>query len=126
MLVLDSGGVSRLAKRDKDTAALIIALRRRGLWPAIVPTVVLTESLTGSAQRDANPNRFLKACDLRPSVSERVARRAAELRTKARKGSAVDALVVAIAEPGSTVLTSDGDDLRALAANAADVSIEVI
>lgn len=126
MLVLDSGGVSRLAKRDKDTAALIIALRRRGLWPAIVPAVVLTESLTGSAQRDANTNRFLKACDLRPSVSERVARRAAELRTKARKGSAVDALVVAIAEPGSTVLTSDGDDLRALAANAADVSIEVI
>lgn len=38
MLVLDSGGVSRLAKRDKDTAAaLILALRRRGLWPAIVP-----------------------------------------------------------------------------------------
>lgn len=125
MLVLDSGGVSRLAKRDKDTAALIIALRRRGLWPAIVPTVVLTESLTGSTQRDANTNRLLKACDLRPSVSERVARRAADLRTKARKGSAVDALVVAIAEPGSTVLTSDGDDLRALAANAADVSIEV-
>lgn len=126
MLVLDSGGVSRLAKRDKDTAALIIALRRRGLWPAIVPTVVLTESLTGSTQRDANTNRLLKACDLRPSVSERVARRAAELRTKARKGSAVDALVVATAERGSTVLTSDGDDLLALAANAADVTIEVI
>lgn len=126
MLVLDSGGVSRLARRDKDTAALIVALRCRGLWPAIVPTVVLTESLAGSAQREANTNRFLKACDLRPSVSERVARRAAELRTKARKGSAVDALVVAIAEPGGTVLTSDGDALRALAANAADVSIEII
>lgn len=126
MLVLNSGGVSRLARRDKDTAALILALRRRGLWPAIVPTVVLAESLTGSAQRDANTNRFLKACDLRPPVSGRVARRSAELRTKARKGSAVDALVVAIAEPGSTVLTSDGGDLRALAANAADVSIEVI
>lgn len=126
MLVLDSGGVSRLARRDQQTAALIIALRRRGLWPAIVPTVVLAESLTGSAQRDANTNRLLKACDLRPSVSERVARRAAELRTKARKGSAVDALVVALAEPGSTVLTSDGDDLAALAAHAADVIIDVI
>lgn len=126
MLVLDSGGVSRLAKRDQATAALLTALRRRRLWPATVPTVVLAESLTGSAQRDANANRFLKACDLRPSVSERVARRAAELRTKARQGSAVDALVVAIAEPGSTVLTSDGDDLRALAAGADDVTIEVI
>ena len=126
MLVLDSGGVSRLAKRDRDTAALILTLRRRGLWPAIVPTVVLAESLTGSAQRDANTNRLLEACDVRPAVSERVARRAAELRTKARRGSAVDALIVAIAEPGSTVLTSDGEDLRALAANGADVVIEVV
>lgn len=126
MLVLDSGGVSRLAARDREAAALMIALRRRGLWPAVVPTVVLAESLTGSAGRDATTNRFLKTCDLREAVPERVARRAAELRTTARKGSAVDALVVAIAEPGSTVLTSDGDDLRSLAANATDVDIEVV
>lgn len=126
MLVLDSGGVSRLAQRDQATAALIVALRRRGLWPAVVPTVVLAESLTGSAARDVNTNRFLKTCDVRPTVSERVARRAADLRTKARKGSAVDALVVAIAEPGGTVLTSDGDDLRSLAASAADVVVDVI
>ncbi len=63
---------------------------------------------------------------MRPAVSERMARRAAELRTKSRRGSAVDALVVAIAEPGSTVLSSDGEDLGALAANAADVFIEIV
>lgn len=126
MLVLDSGGVSRLAKRDRATAALLLSLRRRGLWPAVVPTVVLAESLTGTQRKDATVNQFLKACDLRSAVSERVARRAAELRTKARRGSAVDALVVAIGEPGGTVLTSDGEDLTALAANAADVVIEVV
>lgn len=126
MLVLDSGGVSRLSQRDLQTAALLLALRRRGLWPLMVPTVVLAESLTGSAQRDANTNRFLKTCDVRPTVPEGVARRAAELRTKAQRGSAVDALVVAVAEPGSTVLTSDADDLRALAANAANVEIEIV
>lgn len=76
MLVLDSGGVSHLARRDRQAAALLHALRRRGLWPAVVPTVVLAESLTGSPQRDANVNRFLKACDVRPAVSERMARRA--------------------------------------------------
>jgi predicted nucleic acid-binding protein len=92
----------------------------------VVPTVVLVESLTGAGQRDANTNRFLKVCDIRPSVSEHVARRAAALRTQARRGSAVDALVVATAEPGGTVLTSDRDDLLALAASAADVGIEVI
>lgn len=126
MLVLDSGGLSRLAKRDRATAALLINLRRRGLWPPVVPTVVLVESLTGAQQRDANVNRFLQACDIRPAVSERIARRAANLRTKARRGSAVDAIVVAIAESGSTVLTSDSEDLTALAANAADVVIEVV
>lgn len=126
MLVLDSGGVTALARRDRQTAALLLALRRRDLWPAVVPTVVLAESLTGSPQRDANANRFLKTCDFTPGVSERVGRRAAELRTRARRGSAVDALVVAIAEPGSTVLTSDPDDLSALVANAADVEIESI
>lgn len=126
MLVLDSGGLSRLAKRDRATAALLINLRRRGLWPPVVPTVVLVESLTGAQQRDANVNRFLHACDIRPAVSERIARRAANLRTKARRGSAVDAIVVAIAESGSTVLTSDSEDLTALAANAADVVIEVV
>lgn len=126
MLVLDSGGVSRLAKRDRSTAALLIALRRRGLWPAVVPSVVLVESLTGSAQRDANTNRLLKACDLERVVHERTARRGAELRTHARKGSAVDALVVAIAEPSGTVLTSDADDLQALATNATGVAIEII
>jgi predicted nucleic acid-binding protein len=115
-----------LAERDRQTAALIIALRRRGLWPPAVPTVVLAESLTGSARRDANTNRLLKACDVRPTVPERVARRAAELRTKARRGSAVDALVVAVAEPRSTILTSDAKDLNALAANAEDVVVEVV
>ncbi|MEA4945420.1 MAG: hypothetical protein VB080_13420 [Propionicimonas sp.] len=126
MLVLDSGGLSRLAVRDRATAALLLALRRRGLWPPIVPTVVLAESLTGSAQRDATTNRLLKACDVQASVPERLARRAAELRTLARRGSAVDALVVALAEHGGTVLTGDAEDLRALAANAVGVSVEVV
>jgi len=126
VLVLDSGGLTRLAKRDQATGALLVALRRHGLWPPVVPTVVLTESLTGDAGRDANTNRFLKVCDIHPEVSEHLARRAALLRTQARTGSAVDALVVATAEPGSTVLTSDPDDLNALAANAMFVVVESV
>ena len=41
-------------------------------------------------------------------------------------GSAVDALVVAIAEPGGTVLTGDRADVEALAAHADRVSVDVI
>lgn len=126
MLVLDSGGVSRLAARTKPSVAIIRALTSDGLWPPIVPTVVLVESLHGNSRRDANTHRFLKTCIIESTVTEAVARRAAELRRLAGAGSAVDALVVALAEPDGTVLTGDRADIEALAANAVRVAVEVI
>jgi predicted nucleic acid-binding protein len=124
VLILDSGGVSRLAERSRESLALIVALREEGLWPPKVPSAVLVECLQGHAGRDANENRFLKTCDIVETIPESLARRAALLRRLARRGSAVDALVVAVAEPGGTVLTSDPKDLEALAAHAQDVIIE--
>ncbi len=56
-LVLDSGGVSRLARRSQDTAALITVFVRQGIWPPVVPTVVLLECLSGRPQNDAVTNR---------------------------------------------------------------------
>jgi len=126
MLVVDSGGLSRLARRDRVAAQVLLDLRRRKLWPPMVPSVVLVESLTGSAGRDAPANHLLKSCVVATSVSEQMARRAASLRTSACRGSAVDALMVAFAEHSGTVLTSDSVDLRALAANAVDVRVEVV
>lgn len=124
MLVLDSGAITRLAKRTRQNAATIAALRREGLWPPLVPSVVLVEATTGRPGPDANSNRLLKACDIVTDLSELTARRAAQLRYQARKGSAVDALLVAVAEPGGTVFTGDPDDLRALVAHAKQVTIE--
>ena len=121
---MDSGALSRLSQRNQRAAALIGVLRREGLWPPVVPTVVVAESTSGSARTDANVNRLLKICEVDPVVPEAKARRAGELRKRARRGSVVDALVVALAEPGSTVLTADPDDLRALATNADGVDIE--
>ena len=126
MLVLDSGGVSALAERSQQAAALMLAFREQGLWPPIVPSIVLVECLEGHAGRDALVNRFLKTCDLLEEVPEPLARRAASLRRRARRGSAVDALVVAIAESGGTVVTSDQADLSALAARANRVSVEKV
>lgn len=126
MLVLDSGAVSRLAERSPVAAALIQALREESVWPPIVPSVVLVECLQGHAGRDAMENRFLKTCDIVERTSESVARRAASLRRRAGRGSAVDALVVAYAEPDGTVLTSEAHDLNALAAFADGVTIERI
>ncbi len=125
-MILDSGGVSRLAERSTRALALIRSLRAAELWPPMVPTMVLLESLQGRAGRDANTNRLLKTCILEPLVSEELARRAAELRRRAGLGSAVDAVVVALAEPDGTVLTGDKADLEALAAHARDVAVEPI
>jgi len=88
--------------------------------------MVLVESLYGYDRRDANTDRFLKTCIIDSPVSAKTARRGAGLRRRASAGSAVDALVVAIAEPGGTVLTGDSADIRALAGHADGVAVEVV
>lgn len=126
MLVLDSGGVSHLAARNRTRLALVRALRQQGLWPPVVPTVVLVECLTGQGPRDAAVHRVLTAVEVVELVPLSVARRAASLRAQARRGSAVDALVVALAEPGGTVMTADGKDVGLLAELAQGVAVELV
>ena len=124
MLVLDSEGVSFLTKRDQDAVAAIRALVRVGAWPPLVPSVVLAESTTGRQHSDAAVNRLLETCDVREDLPASLARRAGELRHLAQRGCAVDAVVVASAEPGGVVLTGDIEDLGALASHADAVRIE--
>jgi predicted nucleic acid-binding protein len=117
-LVLDAGGLSALTNQRARLAELFA----RGLWPAVVPAVVLTEALTGDHRRDFQTNRLLKTCQIR-DVDELQAREAARLRTSTGRAgsiSAVDAVVVAVAAQvrEAIVLTSDPKDLRALAEHA--------
>jgi predicted nucleic acid-binding protein len=126
MLVLDSSAVSALARQTRRAAARILVLRESGLWPPLVPSIVLVECLQGHAGRDATTNRFLKTCDIVESLEEPLARRAALLRNRARRGSAVDVVTVVMAEPDGTVLTSNVDDLEALAQHARGVAVERI
>lgn len=123
LLLLDSGGLSRLSRPHPRAAALIEVFERDGIWPPLVPSIVLAESLSGRQRTDASVSWFLKTCIVAEEVSEAVARRAGALRAQARRGSAVDALVVAMAEPGGTVLTADIEDFRALARYADDVHV---
>lgn len=117
-MILDSGGVSALAGQR----ARLMELRRLGLWPAQVPTVVLAEALTADPRRDFHTNRLLRACQIR-DVDEPQAREAARLRTttgRASTISATDAIVAAFASgcTNPVVLTSDPRDLTALAEHA--------
>jgi predicted nucleic acid-binding protein len=116
-LVLDSGGVSALT----GNRALLHSLRRRDAWPPQVPAVVLAESLTGDPRRDFTTNQLLRMCQIH-DVDEGLAREAAALRAatgRAGTVSATDAIVVALAAAlgDAIVLTSDVDDLGALAAH---------
>jgi hypothetical protein len=102
---------------------MIAAFVSDGVWPPLVPSVVLVECLSGRQRNDALTNRFLKTCEIVEEIPQQLARRAAALRASARRGSAVDAVVVALAEPGGAVLSGDLADLRALAAHADDVIV---
>lgn len=115
ILVLDGGGVTGLIRYRER----LDEVRRRGLWPAQVPVVVLAEVLTGDGRRDAPVNRLLRHCQIRP-ITEEMAREAGRLRTRTGRAdeiSAVDAIVAAFAgsqRDEALVLTSDPDDLRDL------------
>ncbi len=124
---LDSSALTKFATHDRATMARIQRLLERELWPPVVPTAVLVESLTGQGPRDARVNRLLRTCEV-VDLDAVTARRAAALRTRARAGSAVDAIVVATAEAEASelVITGDFEDLSRLARYAPVVAIMAI
>lgn len=126
-VILDSGAVTRLARRDSRAAARIGSLKQRDIWPPVVPAVVLVECLSGRQGTDAVTNRFLKSCTVEEHLAQQIARKAATLRDRTGRASeisAVDAVVVAMAEPAGMVLSADVEDLGALAAHAHGVAVE--
>jgi hypothetical protein len=125
MIVLDSGGISKLADRSLDSLALLkrlIALND----VMLVPSPVVVECLHGNSPKDAPVLRFLQKCVIEEVLRMGTAQRAAELRRMSGHGSAVDAIVVAFAEPGGTVITGDQVDIENLAAHASRVHVVAI
>lgn len=122
-LVLDSGAVTGLARRDRQGGASSLLTGSKDAWPIVVPSLVLVECLSGGQRTDATVNRFLKRCQVVDGPHEKLARRAGAMRARAGRGSAADAVVVAMAEPGGAVLTKAIMDIQALAAHAQDVSV---
>lgn len=79
---------------------------------------VVAQVWCGGAGRQANVARVLRAVEAIP-LDDALGRRAGILLGRARKTDAVDAAVVLLAADGDTILTSDPNDLKALAAAAA-------
>lgn len=122
-VILDSGAVTTLARENSQTASDNWISQAGRLWSIFVPSLVLVECLAGQQRTDAVVNLFLKKCEVLDGPHQRLARRASAIRAKAGRGSAVDAVVVAMAEPGGAVLTHDINDLTALAAHAQGVRV---
>lgn len=75
--------------------------------------IVLAQVWRDPAGRQANLARVLKAVDVR-AVDDTLGRQAGALLGQADMTDAVDASIVAVAETGDRVLTSDADDIRRL------------
>jgi predicted nucleic acid-binding protein len=126
-LILDSGAVIALARRDVRVRAYITRALEVDA-AVLVPPVVVAETTRGTGPRDAPVNRVLHAVGEVPPTTEATARVAGALLAAARSKATVDALVVAeaVQAGGGRVLTGDPADLRRLATAHAEVRIEAI
>ena len=124
-LILDSGAIIGWSRGDARTRAIIREAIARH-WELRVPVVVLAETLRGGA-RDAPVNRVLKAVGTTATAPD-TGRAAGRLLGRTGGSNTADALVAAeaLALPGSTVLTSDPDDLRALLSDHNSIEIQAI
>src|SRR6202023_3508680 len=121
-LILDSGAVIALARRDQRALAFLArALELR--VQVEIPVVVVR-----GGPRDAPVNRILKAVGSVPAACEVHGRVAGGLLGTARSAATVDALVVAhaVAAGGAHVLTGDREDLARLAASHPEVRLHAV
>ncbi|MBV9142551.1 MAG: PIN domain-containing protein [Pseudonocardiales bacterium] len=124
-LILDSGAVISWSRGDARTRAILREALARHI-ELRVPVVVLAETLRGGA-RDAPVNRVLKAVGTAATAPD-TGREAGRLLGRTGGGNTADALVAAeaLAIPGSTIVTGDPDDLRALLADQDGIAIHAI
>ncbi len=125
-LILDSGALSALADGEPRMRAWAFAATKRNMLVGI-PAPVLSETLTGQPT-DARIHRVIPAGRAILDTTAAIARDAGALRHRSRRrDETVDAIVVATAAryPGSTVVTSDPDDLQILASNVPEARLSV-
>jgi predicted nucleic acid-binding protein len=125
-LILDSGAVIALARRDQRALAFLARALELDVQVEI-PVAVVAETIRGGP-RDAPVNRVLKAVGSVPAALEIHGRIAGELMGRAGSAATVDALVVAqaVEAGGAHVLTGDRKDLARLAASHPQVRLHAV
>lgn len=111
-LVLDAGALIAVDNNDRSMVArLKLALDHN--FELRTTGIVVAEAWRDQAGRQANLARLLKSIDVRV-VDLDLGRQAGVLLGKAGAGQAPDATVLAVAETGDRVVTSDPDDIEQL------------
>jgi predicted nucleic acid-binding protein len=125
-LILDSGAVIALSRRDARARAELTAAWEAGAEVSI-PAPVVAETVRGST-KDAPVNRVIKAVGAVTSLDEATGRVAGGLLGVTRSDATVDALVVATALRlgGGVILTSDAHDLHSLSSGQQEIVVRAL
>jgi hypothetical protein len=113
-LVLDAGAFMAVGRADREMVARLRAAERCGLELRSNGAVV-AQVWRDHSGRQAALSRLLRSVDVR-AVDRAQGQIAGVLLERAGRGDALDATVVAIANTGDRIATSDPEDIRALVA----------
>jgi hypothetical protein len=122
-LVLDAGALIAVDRGERPTVARIAAARRRGANLRTSPTVV-AQVWRDPQGRQADLARFLKGVEV-PAMTHAQGRAAGLLLAATGTADAVDGGLILLARDGDRILTSDTDDMTALA-DAAGVRVTIV
>lgn len=123
MLILDAGAFIAVERDDREVVALIKAELEAERAP-LTHGGIIAQVWRGGSGRQARLSRLLPGVEVR-SLDLALGQTAGVLMKTSKATDAIDAALVALADDDDTILTSDVDDLRALA-RAADVQIELV
>jgi len=113
-LILDAGAFVALERNERAMWRRLKATRRSGT-PPMTHGGVIAQVWRGGTGRQAQLARALHAVEVVPLDGE-LGRRAGALLARSGLTDAIDAALAAMADHGDQIITSDPDDLAALAA----------
>ena len=122
-LILDTGALVAIARADRATLALLKTENRAGRSP-LTHGGVVGQAWRGGGGRQARLARVLPELDI-TALDEKVGRRVGVLLGRTGMADVIDAAVVLLAGDGDVILTSDPEDLKALA-EAAGVHVDIV
>ena len=114
-LVLDAGAFVALERDDRAAWRRLKAALVSGRRPPLTHAGVVAQVWRGGAGRQARLARALRSIETVPLDLD-LARRSGVLLARSGMRDAIDAAVVVLAEDGDRIVTSDPDDIAALAA----------